>query len=84
MAFFFLGATLNGGIIADLGYLMEISPDNRRPEYSGYMNALVSPTKLLPLGAGVLVEVISFQFLFSLALLAVLARWVVLAKLGGR
>lgn len=79
--FFFVGATLSGGIIADLGYLMEISPDNRRPEYSGYMNALVSPTRLLPFVAGVLVETISFQFLFGLAALAVLVRLGVLVRL---
>ncbi len=79
--FFFVGATLSGSIIADLGYLMEISPDDHRPEYSGYMNALVSPTRFLPFVAGVLVETISFQFLFGLAALAVLARLGVLVRL---
>lgn len=81
VVFFFVGATLSGSIIAELGYLMEISPDDRRPEYSGYMNALVSPTRLLPFVAGVLVETISFQFLFGLAALAVLARLGVLVRL---
>lgn len=84
LVFFFIGATRNGEIIAILGYLMEISPDDRRAEYSGYMNALVAPTKLLPLGAGVLVETVSFRFLFSLALLASVAQWTVLVKLGRR
>ena len=37
-----LGAVDNGRTIAYLGYLMEISPDHRRPAYSGYFNALYS------------------------------------------
>lgn len=81
VAFFLVGVTLSGGFIADLGYLMEISPDDRRPEYSGYMNALVAPIRLLPLVAGGLVEILSFQFLFALAVIAVWARLRVLSKL---
>lgn len=73
--FFFLGATLNGGIIADIGYLMEISPDDRRAEYSGYMNALVAPGRLLPLAAGALVDAVSFRFVFGLGRSCCRASW---------
>jgi len=52
-AFFLLGAASNGAVIAQLGYLMEISPDAARPAYSGYFNMLVAPATLSPLlGAG--------------------------------
>ena len=52
-AFFLLGAASNGAAIAQLGYLMEISPENARPAYSGYFNMLVAPAALSPLlGAG--------------------------------
>ena len=34
--FFILGAVGNGRAIAYIGYLMEISPQDRRPAYSGY------------------------------------------------
>ena len=52
-AFFLLGAASNGAVIAQLGYLMEISPENARPAYSGYFNMLVAPATLSPLvGAG--------------------------------
>jgi hypothetical protein len=45
----------NGETIAQLGYLMEISPDDRRPAYSGYFNALTAPAALSPVvGAAVL------------------------------
>ena len=52
-AFFLLGAASNGAVIAQLGYLMEVSPDDMRPAYSGYFNMLVAPATLSPLvGAG--------------------------------
>ena len=55
-AFFLLGAASNGAVIAQLGYLMEISPENARPAYSGYFNMLVAPATLSPLvGAGLAV-----------------------------
>jgi MFS family permease len=72
LVFFFVGASASGEIIGDLGYLMEISPDHRRPEYSGYMNALVAPSRLLPFVAGLALEVVSFPVLFAVALAAAL------------
>ena len=47
--FALLGAAGNGATIAQLGYLMEVSPDERRPAYSGYFNTLVAPTTVLPI-----------------------------------
>lgn len=81
LIFFFLGATMTGEIVGDLGYLMEISPDDRRPEYSGYMNALVAPSRLLPFVGGVIVALWSFQLLFVIAAVAVVARLAALARL---
>jgi hypothetical protein len=81
LVFFFLGTATTGDIVGELGYLMEISPDDQRPEYSGYMNALVAPSRLLPFVGGVIVALWSFQLLFVLAAVAVLARLVVLARL---
>ncbi|MBI2288872.1 MAG: MFS transporter, partial [Betaproteobacteria bacterium] len=52
VVFALLGAVGNGGTIAYLGYLMEISPDDRRPAYSGYFNALAAPAALLPMAGG--------------------------------
>lgn len=50
-------------------------------EYSGYMNALVAPSRLLPFVGGVIVALLSFQVLFALAAAAVAARLAVLARL---
>lgn len=82
IVFFGLGAVAGGRIIADLGYLLEISPDERRPEYSGYMSVLVAPSRLLPLVAGTLVTVLSFHALFTLAAAAAVVRLGVLSRLG--
>lgn len=82
LVFAFVGASVSGEIIGDLGYLMEISPNDRRPEYSGYMNALVAPSRLLPFVAGALLEILPFQVLFGVAAAtALLGRFGVLRRL---
>lgn len=63
--FVLLGAVGNGGTIAQLGYLMEISPDDRRPAYSGYFNALAAPAALLPLAGAVIAEAASYAAVFA-------------------
>jgi len=67
--FFFLGAVAGGQIIGDLSYLMELSPDERRPEYTGYLNALVAPTRLFPLLAAGLADGVGFGPVFAVAAL---------------
>jgi MFS family permease len=64
VVFLLLGAVDNGITIAVLGYLMEISPDDRRPAYSGYFNALVAPAALLPLLGAAIVEATSLAGVF--------------------
>ena len=73
--FALLGAMGNGRTIAQLGYLMEISPDDRRPAYSGYFNALVAPAALLPLAAGAVAEVTSFTPVFAASLAAAMLQF---------
>ncbi len=68
LVFLLLGALDNGITIAMLGYLMEISPDDRRPAYSGYFNALVAPAALLPLVGALIVEVTSLAGVFAVSL----------------
>ena len=70
--FFVLGAVGNGRTIAYLGYLMEISPDDRRPAYSGYFNALAAPAALLPIAGAGLAAATSFTVGFAAALAAIL------------
>lgn len=65
VVFVLLGAVGNGGTIAQLGYLMEISPDDRRPAYSGYFNALTAPAALLPLAGAAIAETTSYAAVFA-------------------
>lgn len=82
--FFLAGALVNGMTIGYLGYLMEISPNDRRPAYSAYFNALASPAALLPLLGAAIADVFSLDTVFAIALCASalqialyirLARW---------
>ncbi len=78
--FLVIGALINGMTIAYLGYLMEISPDDRRPAYSAWFNALASPAALLPLAGAAVVEALSIEALFIVAAgAAVVQLWLLRA-----
>lgn len=79
--FALLGAVGNGATIAQLGYLMEISPDDRRPAYSGYFNALVAPATLLPMVGAAVVHAASLGAVFALSAFAVLLQMLVVSRL---
>jgi len=79
--FVLLGALANGLTIAVIGFLMEISPPDRRPAYSGYFNAITAPAFLLPLLAGGLAGMFGLTLVFVLALLAALAQTMLLARI---
>ena len=81
MVFAVLGAAGNGGIIAQLGYLMEISPNDDRPASSGYFNALVAPAALLPLAGGLLMKVAGPAAVFGISAGAAMAQWLVVRRL---
>jgi len=79
--FLVLGALGNGITIAMLGYLMEISPDDRRPAYSGYFNALVAPAALLPVAGAAIVEATSLSGVFAVSLGAALLQYLTVRRL---
>ena len=81
--FLVLGALGNGITIAMLGYLMEISPDDRRPAYSGYFNALVAPAALLPVAGAAIVEATSLSGVFAVSLAAAMLQYLTVRRLRG-
>jgi len=81
LVFALLGAVGNGGIIAQLGYLMEISPNDRRPAYSGYFNLLAAPAALLPMLGAVLVGLFSYTTLFACSLAAAVLHFLAVHRL---
>jgi len=68
--FFILGALANGLTIAVIGFLMEISPDELRPAYSGYFNAITAPAFLLPFFAGIVAAVFGLSAVFTISMIA--------------
>ena len=81
VVFMLLGALGNGGTIAMLGYLMEISPDDRRPAYSGYFNAIVAPAALLPLAGAAIVEATSLSWVFVVSFIAAIVQFLTVRRL---
>jgi cation transport regulator ChaC len=88
--FALLGAAGNGATIAQLGYLMEISPNERRPAYSGYFNTLVAPVTVLPILGAALAEATSYAAVFSVSGAAAILQIIAVRRLrkletgGGR
>lgn len=67
--------------IAAVLMLMEISPDDRRPAYSGYFNALTAPAFLLPIIGGFTVAALDTWIVFLIALAAALGQSLLLARI---
>jgi MFS family permease len=88
--FALLGAAGNGATIAQLGFLMEVSPNERRPAYSGYFNSFVAPVTVLPVLAAALAEATSYAAVFAASGAAALLQIVAVRRLrkleagGGR
>lgn len=79
--FFLIGAMMNGVTIGYLGYLLEISPDDRRPAYSAWFNSFAAPAALAPLVGGVVVSMIAIEAVFIAAILAALGQVAIAARL---
>lgn len=79
--FLILGAVNNGGNIAHLGYLWEISPDDRRPAYSGYFNALVAPAALSPIVGAAVVEILGLSAVFGAGTVAAVGQIIAVQRL---
>lgn len=80
--FIAIGMLINGMVIGFLGYLIEISPNERRPAYSAYFNALASPAALLPLLGAVIADTIDLTAVFVVALLAAVLQFVLYVRLA--
>ncbi len=77
-----VGALVNGMTVGYLGYLMEISPNELRPAYSAYFNALASPAALLPLAGAAIADGLSLEAVFIVALIAAAFQIVLYARLA--
>lgn len=60
---------------------MEISPDDRRPAYSGYFNAIVGPAALSPLAGAAFVESIGLPLVFAASAVAAILQFLTVRRL---
>ena len=60
---------------------MEISPDDRRPAYSGYFNALTAPAFVLPFVGGFAVVALGAWIVFATALAAAIGQTMFLVRI---
>jgi MFS family permease len=81
VVFFVLGALANGLTIAVIGFLMEISPNDQRPAYSGYFNAITAPAFLLPLLAGIITAAFGLQVVFAISAAAAISQFILLTQI---
>ena len=73
---------MSAGItIAVIGFLMEISPEERRPSYSGYFNALTAPAFLFPLLGGAIATYGELGAVFFISLIAAVVQLVCIVLL---
>ncbi len=79
--FFISGALANGLTIAVIGFLMEISPNEQRPAYSGYFNAITAPAFLLPLLAGVIATYFGVEVVFAVSMFAAALQFALLSQI---
>jgi MFS family permease len=80
--FVLIGVLVNGITIGYLGFLMEISPDDRRPAYSAYFNSLASPAALLPLLGAAFVQFVSIHVVFIAAIIAAALQQILLQRIS--
>ena len=59
---------------------MEISPDERRPAYSGYFNALTAPAFVLPFVGGFAIVSFGIWIVFAISLVAAIGQITFLAR----
>ena len=82
VAFIISGSAISGRGIGDLNYLLELAPEERRPSYYSFMSFLLAPTVFVPLMAGLVAELLSFQVSFALSFLFCVTSFLFMTRLG--
>ena len=76
LTFAFAGFASSGMFTGRMTYVLDISPEDRRPTYTSFLNAAMLPQGVLPVLGGWLVALISYQNMFIVSLLFVpVAIW---------
>ncbi len=68
LVFVLSGASKSGVMIGNMNFLLEIAPADNRPLYVGFTNTIVGIALLASSVGGLIVDLVGFTMLFSLAL----------------
>jgi MFS family permease len=79
--FFLIGSVKSGIWIGYPNFLIDISPESRRPTYIGFMNTLVAPILFLPTLGGGIVDLFSFEILFTISFFAFCFAFIIATRL---
>lgn len=82
LIFLAIGFSEGGGAIGYLNLLLEMSPPKQRPSYIGFMNTITSPIALTPMLGGVIIDLVSYNVIFFVALILTLLGFIISLKLA--
>lgn len=68
--------------IAGTNYMLELAPEETRPSYMAFMSVMLAPVALVPLLAGAIAELVSFDAAFALSLVFGLAAHALILRLA--
>jgi MFS family permease len=81
LIFFTLGLSLTGFDLGSISYLMDISPEDRRPVYVGTMNTMSGLFLAIGLAGGYILNRFDYGVLFALSTLGAAAAVIIAIKL---
>ena len=72
VAFYFIvfivsQAYMNSSMIAYMTYTLNLAPDKSRPTYLGFLNTLMFPMSFVPVLAGALLKIMTYESMFILS-----------------
>jgi len=76
LVFVLLGFSIMGQVIGNTNFLLDIAPSKDRPAYVSVRGTLRAPVVVFPLIGGVIVQHISYNFLFIITVLTVCAGFI--------
>jgi MFS family permease len=79
--FVVIGFSMTGQMIGNTNFLLDISPPKDRPTYISVRGTLRFPIMMFPLIGGVMVQHISYSFLFIVTMLTVLCAFILSFRL---
>lgn len=82
LVFILLGFSIAGQIIGNTNFLLDIAPSKDRPTYVSLRGTLRAPVLFFPLIGGVIVQHISYNFLFIITILTVCAGFLLSFQLS--